>query len=560
MQPPPEVRLSADDGSGSKSQGTTAQSPRGSPGGAPPPNSKSRNWRDEKNDEDDRDFSDDEETTKKKLEESRKRREAMMAKWVQEKKDPEGGADTPPARPGKTGGETTGAEDGTASEEEEPPPAEEELDEAARQKAAEVREFVLQAKKEEERAREKAQEEAEANADANDDGGDMFDTSADADAVLKSSVRQSANIGFTGASGEDWNDEEGYYLAKIGEVMDGRFLIVENAFGRGVFSNVVKAKDQQSEGKPLVAIKIMRANDMMTKAAEKEIAILQKLNRADKGSKRHIIRLLDTFAYRKHICLVFECMWDDLRAALKKYTKNKGMSLEAIRAYTKQLLVGLRHMHKCKVIHADLKPDNILISEGHNVVKICDLGTAIELQDIAVSPYLASRFYRPPEVILGCDYGVAVDIWALGCTLFELFTGKVLLPGKTNNHQLKLIMDLKGKVPSKVLKKGAVWKQHFDDNTDFKFEDTDKYTKETVVKTLTDLSAKRDLKELVLERVGPEKRQSQLREDQQYVKRAQMFADVLDKMLALDPEKRITAEDALHHQFLSEWKTAHSAA
>lgn len=58
-------------------------------------------------------------------------------------------------------------------------------------------------------------------------------------------------------------------------------------------------------------------------------------------------------------------------------------------------------------------------------MKFCDLGTALELKDILPAPYLASRFYRPPEVILGCTFSFAVDMWALGCTLFELFTGEI---------------------------------------------------------------------------------------------------------------------------------------
>jgi len=302
----------------------------------------------------------------------------------------------------------------------------------------------------------------------------------------------------------------------------------------------------------LVAIKVMRDNDMMAKAAEKEVEILERLNGSDKHDKKHIIRLITTFYYRKHFCLVFECMWDDLRAALKKYTKNKGMSLQAVRAYTQQLLIGLAHMHKNQIIHADIKPDNILISKGHHIVKFCDLGTAVELKDVGCSPYLASRFYRPPEVILGCEYTQAVDTWALGCTLYELFTGKTLFTSRTNNDHLRKIMELRGKVPGRVIKKGAVWKNHFTEELDFKHEGEDENTKQKVVRTITDLTAKKSVKDLIMERVGPEKRQSSAHEDQQYVKRSSQFADLLEQMLALDPDKRIRPEDALGHSFLQD--------
>lgn len=496
---------------------------------------KPQNWRKEvvNGGEDERDFSDDEETAQRKLEESRRRREAMMAKWVNKEMDtPDergvGGVDQNLAIRGEA------ADDAGSSGLDAEKSDNEELDETMRARKVEVQSPVLPAKKVEEAA------------------GDMFDTRAGANVALKGGTGQSAEISLTGASGDDWDDPEGYYLAKVGEVLEDRYRVHETLCGRGVFSNVVKARDQRLDGEPLVAIKIIRSNDMMKKAAEKEIEILQRLNVADKGDRRHVIRLLETFYYRKHIFLVFECMWDDLRAALKKHTKNKGMALHAVRAYTKQLLIGVRHMHRCKIIHADIKPDNVLISEENNIVKLCDLGTAVELKDITVSPYLMSRFYRPPEVILGCEYGIAVDVWALSCTLYEIFAGKTLLTGKTNNDQLKRIMDLKGKIPGRVIKKGAVWKQHFDDNFDFKYEDTDKVTGEKIMRTITDNNAKRELKELILDRVGSEKRQSQDPNDQQYVKKSVHFADLLDKMLALDPEKRLTAEDALRHHFLSE--------
>merc|ERR1719224_294274 len=152
----------------------------------------------------------------------------------------------------------------------------------------------------------------------------------------------------------------------------------------------------------------------MRKAAEKEIELLERLRDSDRENKRNVIRLLRHFVYRDHLCLVFECMWDNLRMALKKYTKDKGMSLKAVRAYTRQLLIALQHIHRLKIIHADIKPDNILISAGHNVVKIADLGSALNLIEVEVTPYLVSRFYRAPESTLGMKYGCALDVFAMG--------------------------------------------------------------------------------------------------------------------------------------------------
>jgi len=313
---------------------------------------------------------------------------------------------------------------------------------------------------------------------------------------------------------------------------------------------VIKAEDQTN--KMQVAIKVMRCNDMMKKAAEKEIDILCRLRDSDKENKRNVIRLFRTFMYRGHLCLVFECMWDNLRMAVKKYTKDKGMSLKAVRAYTRQLLVALQHIHRLRLIHADIKPDNILISAGHNVVKICDLGSAMELTEVEVTPYLVSRFYRAPEIVLGIKYGQPSDTFALGATLCEIFTGKIMFPGKSNNDMLRLFMEWKGKVPHKMLKSGTTWKQHFDENLDFKYMDTDKVTRKRKARIISDCSAKKSILEHIMTRVGADKQKSADPDDQIYVKKAKQFADLINQMTMLDPEKRMSCTELLKHAFVAE--------
>ncbi|CAK0859563.1 unnamed protein product [Prorocentrum cordatum] len=113
-------------------------------------------------------------------------------------------------------------------------------------------------------------------------------------------------------------------------------------------------------------------------------------------------------------------------------------------------------------------------------------------------------------------------------------------------------MELKGKIPGKVIKKGAVWKNHFTDDLDFKHLVDDPGSGQQVTKIITDLNATRSLKDLVMERVGKEKQQSEVPEDQAYCKRAVQFADLLERMTALDPANRIRPDDALQHAFLQE--------
>merc|ERR1719440_841374 len=322
------------------------------------------------------------EDVEKKLAESRARREVLMAKWVNKGEDGSGSLTFENTN--------TPLQDDDAGSDNEEVTAffaakKKELDE----KGGEEKEKVLEDRKAVNRY--VLQHRAERD-------GDMFDESTEKQEALQKASTNAADIGMTGASGDDWNDAEGYYKAKIGELMDDRYKVTEDMCGKGTFSNVIKAVDTKQSNMQ-VAIKVMRCNDMMRKAAEREIEILEQLRDSDKENKRNVIRILRHFTYRNHLCIVFECMWDNLRVALKKYTKDKGMSLKAMRAYARQLLVALQHIHRADIIHADIKPDNILISAGHNIVKICDLGSAMEQSEVEVTPYLVSRFYRSHHIL-----------------------------------------------------------------------------------------------------------------------------------------------------------------
>lgn len=113
------------------------------------------------------------------------------------------------------------------------------------------------------------------------------------------------------------------------------------------------------------------------------------------------------------------------------------------------------------------------------MLKICDLGTAIDKSDAAtahmdITPYLVSRFYRAPEIILGIPYDYSVDMWSIGCTLYELYTGKILFTGDSNNQMLKAIMEIRGRFTPKLFKRGQLSGVHFDDKGQFISVERDK--------------------------------------------------------------------------------------
>ncbi|XP_050374413.1 uncharacterized protein LOC126791952 [Argentina anserina] len=340
---------------------------------------------------------------------------------------------------------------------------------------------------------------------------------------------------------DNWDDAEGYYSYRFGELLDGRYEITA-AHGKGVFSTVVRAKNLKvGNGEPEeVAIKIIRSNDTMYKAGMTELAILKKLVGQDPDNKRYCVRFLSSFKFRNHLCLVFESLHMNLRELLKKFGRNIGLKLTAVRIYAKQLLIALKHLKNCGVLHCDIKPDNMLVNEAKNVLKLCDFGNAMFAGKNEVTPYLVSRFYRAPEIILGLPYDHPLDIWSVGCCLFELYTGKVLFPGATNNDMLRYHMELKGPFPKKMLRKAAFTHQNFDQDLNFHATEDDPVTKKVIKRVILNMKPK-DIGLMIANSSGEDPDPKLLAD----------FKDLLDKMFVLDPEKRLTVSQGLNHPFIT---------
>jgi len=340
---------------------------------------------------------------------------------------------------------------------------------------------------------------------------------------------------------ENWDDAEGYYRVRIGEVLDDRYSVVGYT-GQGVFSNVVRARDSARSNQE-VAVKIIRSNDVMHKTGLKELEMLKKLNDTDPEDKMHCLRLFRNFSHKSHLCLVFEPLSMNLREVIKKYGKDIGLHIKAVRSYCQQLFFALRLLKKCNILHADIKPDNILVNESKMHLKLCDFGSASLSTENEITPYLVSRFYRAPEIILGLEYDFAIDMWSVAVTLYELYTGKIMFPGKSNNHMLKLFMEVKGKVPNKLIKKAQFKTNHFDSDSNFLFTEIDKVTDREKIVKMANIHPSRDIQEDLI--AGQTLPPDQL-------KKVKQLADLLEKALMIDSNKRLGIGQGLSHPFIAD--------
>jgi serine/threonine-protein kinase PRP4 len=365
-------------------------------------------------------------------------------------------------------------------------------------------------------------------------------------------IKEGDLLGYNPDLRMDWDDKEGYYRARVGEMIEDRYEVVSDACGRGMFSNVIKCKDNRRNMS--VAIKVIRTNDMMRDAAEKEVDILRKLCAAqEKDDRRNIVRLFRHFDFRNHLCLVFECYHANLRQVLKQYGRGKGLHIRAVSGYAKQMMLGLKLMRQCKIIHADIKLDNVLISEDKQKLKICDLGCAHEVSEAEAGAEICSRFYRALELCLRLKYDTQVDVWSTAVSIYEMYTGEILFTGSSDNDMIRRFQNHLGKMTKKMVNLAnnptvapgqPPPARHFNKEGEFVWRTFDTTTKKSASKVLIDFPTER-LEDMIM---------AKTRRDvsEQHKRKARQLGDFLMKTLMFDPEKRKTPEGALDHPFLSE--------
>ena len=266
-------------------------------------------------------------------------------------------------------------------------------------------------------------------------------------------LRQQTETKRNGVNNNGYDDQNYDYIVRGDEIFAERYIL-KQVIGKGSFGQVVCAYDQTANTE--VAIKIIKSRRPFRQQAQTEIDLLQRLrdNSSDSIDDWNVVRLIDNFEFRNHVCLVFEMLSCNLYELLKN-TRFRGVSLNLIRKFSTQIVRALifldpQHMD---IIHCDLKPENILLRHHRrSAIKIIDFGSSC-LSNRRQYTYIQSRFYRSPEVILGLQYDQKIDIWSLGCVLVEMHTGEPLFGGTDPLDQICKIVDVLGMPPASMLER-----------------------------------------------------------------------------------------------------------
>ncbi|XP_031789506.1 cyclin-dependent kinase 9-like isoform X2 [Nasonia vitripennis] len=289
--------------------------------------------------------------------------------------------------------------------------------------------------------------------------------------------------------------------------------------GEGTFGKVFKARNKHTE--KFVALKLIMVfnEEGFPMTAIREIKILQRL---DHVNIVHLIEICKSRGspenyFKANFFLVMEFCEHDLAAFL--LNKNVTLKLEEIKMMLKMMLNGLFYLHSNKILHRDLKPANILLTRT-GILKLADFGlarpfsTSTAAKRNCMTVKVVTLWYRAPELHLGDrDYGPPIDLWSAGCIMAELWTRRPLMIADSEQMHLQMISGLCGSINTEV------------------WPDVNKLPLFKVVKLPQHCDRK--ICKLLRPRINNDK-----------------ALDLLDKLLILDPKKRIDANDALDHEFL----------
>ncbi|GBG86517.1 hypothetical protein CBR_g41511 [Chara braunii] len=244
------------------------------------------------------------------------------------------------------------------------------------------------------------------------------------------------------------------------EVYRGRYEVLQ-VVGEGAYGIVMQCKDHLTG--EIVSIKEFKVSpedldaDEVRRIANRELTLLQRLNHPN------VVGYKEDFTMGVRTCIVMEFVPRNLLSLLID-KDGLGLEKDVVRHFIFELCKAISFMHEQNVIYRDVKPENLLITQdGH--LKVCDFGFArhLDVDRSQLTPYVATRWYRAPELLIGrlcCQgrdlspvYGKPVDMWAIGCLMGELIEGKPMFGGETDIDQLYQIQRVLGALSPSLLAK-----------------------------------------------------------------------------------------------------------
>ncbi|XP_053317977.1 homeodomain-interacting protein kinase 2-like isoform X2 [Spea bombifrons] len=359
----------------------------------------------------------------------------------------------------------------------------------------------------------------------------------------------------TATSKNSGSNSEGDYQLVQHEVlcsMTNTYEVLE-FLGRGTFGQVVKCWKRGTN--EIVAIKILKNHPSYARQGQIEVSILARLS-TESADDYNFVRAYECFQHKNHTCLVFEMLEQNLYDFLKQ-NKFSPLPLKYIRPVLQQVGTALMKLKSLGLIHADLKPENIMLVDPSRQpyrVKVIDFGSASHVSKAVCSTYLQSRYYRAPEIILGLPFCEAIDMWSLGCVIAELFLGWPLYPGASEYDQIRYISQTQGLPAEYLLSSGTKTTRFFNRDGDspyplWRLKTPEDHEAETGVKS-------KEARKYIfncLDDMAQVNMASDLEGSDMLVEKADRreFIDLLKKMLTIDADKRITPIETLNHPFVT---------